>query len=107
MAGTKARTREKSAAVGRDSGASAKTAPSPAQRAYLMRGLSQPGGKLPLFDADGREVAHETIRVCIARGWAEPWFANPIKPDWIVAKLTDEGYRLLGAEPPARSSVPA
>lgn len=78
-----------------------KTTPSSAQRAYLARGLNQPGGKLPLFDAEGREVAHETIRACIARGWAEPWFANPIKPDWIVAKLTAEGYRQLGAEPPA------
>ena len=68
---------------------------------HLARGLNQPGGKLPLFDTDGREVAPETIRACIARGWAEPWFANPIKPDWIVAKLTAAGYRRLGVEPPA------
>lgn len=75
--------------------------PSPAQRAYLERGLDQPGGKLPLFDADGRETAHETIRVCLRRGWAEPWSANPIKPDWVVARLTAAGYRLLGRDPPS------
>lgn len=101
MAGTKPKTPRKPAVEGRKPGEAGKTAPSAAQRAYLARGLNQPGGKLPIFDAEGREVAHETIRVCIARGWAEPWFANPIKPDWIVAKLTAAGYRLLGAEPPA------
>lgn len=82
-------------------GRSRKPGPSSAQLAYLGRGLTQPGGKLPLFDAEGREISAETIRVCLARGWAEPWFANPIKPDWIVARLTTEGYRLFGAEPPA------
>lgn len=100
MAGTKAKSSGKAAAEGRSRPAGAKSTPTAAQRAYLTRGLSQPGGKLPLFDGDGREVAHETIRVCLDRGWAEPWFANPIKPDWVVAKLTPAGYRLLGAEPP-------
>lgn len=83
-----------------------KTAPTPAQRAWLERGLDQPGGKLPIFARDGRETPHETIRVCLARGWAEPWFANPIKPDWIVAKLTAEGWRLFGREPPGADPAP-
>jgi len=83
-------------------GADTQGAPSAAQLAYLGRGLTQPGGKLPLFDPDGREVPAETIRVCLERGWAEPWFANPIKPDWVVAKLTADGYRLFGVEPPLR-----
>ena len=78
--------------------------PSPAQRAYLERGLTQPGGKLPLFDAGGREIAHQTIRACLARGWAEPWFANPIKPDWVIAKLTDEGRRVIAAPPADRDA---
>ena len=96
MAGTKAKSAGKSA-VGRGSAAGgAAAAPSPAQKAYLARGLNQPGGKLPLFDEHGREVAHETIRVCIARGWAEPWFANPIKPDWVVARLTAAGRAVVG-----------
>lgn len=101
MAGTKARSGAKAGAATREKASASKAAPSPAQRAYLARGLSQPGGKLPLFDAEGREVAHETIRVCLARGWAEPWFANPIKPDWVVARLTAAGYRLFDVEPPA------
>src|ERR1700726_72373 len=74
--------------------------PSAAQRRYLERGLDQPGGKLPLFDRDGREVPKKTIEACIAHGWAEPWFANPIKPDWLVCKLTAAGYRALGVDPP-------
>ncbi|BBF91816.1 hypothetical protein [Blastochloris tepida] len=75
--------------------------PTEAQRRYLMRGLGQAGGKLPLFDADGREVPHKTIEACIAHGWAERWIANPVKPDWLVCRLTAAGYRVLGAEPPA------
>ncbi|SOB89209.1 hypothetical protein SAMN05421512_101117 [Stappia indica] len=66
-------------------------APSGVQAAWLARGLDQAGGKLPLFDADGRRVAEKTIRACIAAGWAEPWFSNPIKPDWLVCRLTEAG----------------
>ena len=69
--------------------------PSEAQRRWLARGVQQPGGKLPLFDGDGREVPHATIRSCIEAGWAEPWFANPIKPDWLVCKLTDAGRQVI------------
>lgn len=65
--------------------------PSAAQRTWLMRGLDQPGGKLPLFDSDGQQVSERTVRACIDKGWAEPWFSNPLKPDWIVCKLTDAG----------------
>lgn len=72
--------------------------PTPAQRRYLVRGLTQPGGKLPLFDEDGQEVDARTIRTCINAGWAEPWFANPLKPDWLVCRLTDEGRAILQTE---------
>jgi hypothetical protein len=65
--------------------------PNPAQRRYLVRGLHQPGGKLPLFDEVGRHVHPALIRACIAHGWAEPWFGNPMKPDWLVCKLTPKG----------------
>jgi hypothetical protein len=61
---------------------------------YLRRGLAQPGGKLPLFDLDGQEVNAALVRRCLGRGWAEPWFNNPLKPDWLVCKLTDAGRRL-------------
>jgi hypothetical protein len=78
------------------SGASpASRGPSPAQALWLARGLDQAGGKLPLFDAEGRRVAEKTIRACIAAGWAEPWFSNPIKPDWLVCRLTDAGRAAL------------
>ena len=36
-----------------------------------------------------------TIRACIDHGWAEPWFTNPLKPDWLVCKLTDAGRAAL------------
>lgn len=65
--------------------------PSTAQHAWLIAGLSQAGGKLPLFDFEGQRINKQTIRSCIEQGWAEPWFDNPIKPDWLVCKLTDLG----------------
>lgn len=69
--------------------------PSAAQRAYLARGLEEPGGKLPLFDRNGQRYSERTIRSCIAHGWAEPWFDNPIKPDWIVCRLTESGQAAI------------
>lgn len=65
--------------------------PSPVQRAWLRRGLEQPGGKLPLFDEFGQHMDPRTVESCIEHGWAEPWYANPLKPDWHVCKLTTLG----------------
>jgi hypothetical protein len=65
--------------------------PSEQDITYLRRGLNQAGGKLPLFDLDGQAFDADMIRRCIAMGWAEPWFRNPTKPDWLVCKLTSEG----------------
>jgi hypothetical protein len=65
--------------------------PTAAQRAWLVRGLDQPGGKLPLFDRDGQQISPRTVHTCIEHGWAEPWFSNPLKPDWLVCKLTPAG----------------
>jgi hypothetical protein len=70
--------------------------PSDLQRKWLMRGLGQPGGKLPLFDEDGQRVSKRTVDACLRQGWAEPWFANPMKPDWLVCKLTERGRKALG-----------
>ncbi|SHM16821.1 hypothetical protein [Roseibium suaedae] len=70
--------------------------PSEAQQRWLKMGLTQAGGKLPLFDENGREIPARTIRSCLEHGWAEPWFFNPIKPDWLVCKLTDKGRDVLG-----------
>jgi hypothetical protein len=72
---------------------SRKPTPSPAQRAWLKLGLDQPGGKLPLFDRQGQAIDPRTIQACVEQGWAEPWFKNPIKPDWLVCKLTEAGRK--------------
>ena len=64
------------------------------QLKWLRRGLDQPGGKLPLFDDLGQKVSTRTVQSCIERGWAEPWFNNPLKPGWIVCKLTEDGRRI-------------
>jgi len=73
--------------------------PTASQRAWLKRGLDEPGGKLPMFDAEGRQVDQRTVQSCIESGWAEPWIANPIKPDWQICRLTDKGRNLArGAE---------
>lgn len=69
--------------------------PSDAQRKWLSRGLEQAGGKLPLFDEFGQEINSQTVQSCIRNGWAEPWFSNPLKPDWLVCKLTDVGREIL------------
>ncbi|HJT05884.1 MAG TPA: hypothetical protein VJ747_03100 [Stellaceae bacterium] len=73
-----------------------KSAPSIVQRGWLRRGLDQPGGKLPLFDEYGQQVDARTIKSCIEQGWAEPWFSNPLKPDWLVCKLTPSGRAVAG-----------
>jgi hypothetical protein len=65
--------------------------PTPGQRRWLKRGLAQPGGKLPIFDENGQRFANSTIQSCVRLGWAEPWFENPLKSDWVVCKLTHLG----------------
>jgi hypothetical protein len=84
--------------------------PTSAQRKWLARGLSQPGGKLPLFDETGRRVSQRMVQTCIEHGWAEPWFANPLMPAWQVCRLTAAGRALFAArpkpEPIAQSAEP-
>jgi len=77
-----------------------KPTPSPVQRLWLACGLNQPGGKLPLFDADGQQIDPRTIQACIEQGWAEPWFNNPLKPDWLVCKLTAAGRQVVAGYRP-------
>jgi len=69
--------------------------PTAVQRRWLARGVAQPGGKLPLFDDDGQAVHPKTIKSCVREGWAEPWITNPIKPDWLVCRLTDAGRAVI------------
>lgn len=68
---------------------------SPAQLVWLRRGLDQPGGKLPLFDDAGQRVTAATVKSCVKAGWAEPWFNNPLKPDWEICRLTEAGRAML------------
>ncbi len=68
-----------------------------AQRRWLERGLEQPGGKLPLFDEHGQRYDPRMIRSAIEHGFVEPWFSNPIKPDWLVCRLTEKGRAALEA----------
>jgi hypothetical protein len=93
-------------------------APTPIQRAWLARGLDQPGGKLPLFNRNGQLVGARTVQSCIDRGWAERWFSNPLKPDWQVCRLTEKGraavqprdaqvFRLTRIAAPAPAAAPA
>jgi len=65
--------------------------PTAVQHRWLRRGLGQAGGKLPLFDRDGQRITDRTVQSCIRQGWAEPWFDNPLKPNWVVCKLTHLG----------------
>ena len=76
-------------------GESRQARPTAVQRNYLKRGLEQPGGKLPLFDDKGQRYSERTVRRCVEQGWAEPWFENPLKPDWLVCRLTEAGRSLL------------
>jgi hypothetical protein len=69
--------------------------PTENQLNWMRRGLSQPGGKLPLFDENGQKVSDRTVRSCLDHGWVEPWFANPVKPDWIICKLSETGRQLF------------
>ena len=78
-------------------GGAAAAHPTPMQRKWLRRGLDQAGGKLPLFDETGQKVSDRTVHACIEQGWAEPWFTNPLKPDWLVCKLTEEGRKILSS----------
>lgn len=70
---------------------------SESQQRWLSRGLDQAGGKLPLFDEEGQRYKEKTIRSCLDKGWAEPWFNNSIKPDWLVCRLTDQGRAALAS----------
>lgn len=72
--------------------------PTDAQAGWLRHGLNQPGGKLPLFDERGQRVKKPTVDACLKAGWAERWFDNPLKPDWLVCRLTEVGAAALSEE---------
>ena len=64
------------------------------QGAAEARLFAEEGAKVVLgdiLDEQGQQVSERTVRSCIRNGWAEPWTTNPIKPDWLICKLTDAG----------------
>jgi len=69
--------------------------PTSSQREWLKRGVDQAGGKLPLFDRQGQLYPERTIRSCVEHGWAQPWFNNPMKPDWLICRLTAAGRKII------------
>ncbi len=77
--------------------AKAKLRISATEQSYLRLGLNQPGGKLPLFDGNGGEISRRTIKACLEKGYAEKWFANPLKPEWLVCRLTNTGRAAVKA----------
>jgi hypothetical protein len=83
------------ARTGTDQEKPATPRPTTMQREWLKRGLKQAGGKLPLFDREGQLYSDRTIQACIDHGWAEPWFDNPLKPEWKVCKLTEAGRKVV------------
>ena len=84
-----------------------RTRPTVTQLAWLSRGLEQAGGKLPLFDHYGQRYDSRTIQSAIEQGWAEPWFKNPIKPDWLVCRLTKAGREVARAGKAVAEAVEA
>ena len=63
--------------------------------AWLQSGLGQKDGRLALFDGTGQRVSASIQRAAIAQSWAEGWFANPMRPDWMVCRLTPLGRQAL------------
>lgn len=83
--------KNRSATSGRKAPRGNPTIPSKAQLSWLRKGISAPGYKLPLFDRNGQGFPQRMIKACLEQGWAEPWFSNPLKPDWLVCRLTQQG----------------
>lgn len=52
---------------------------------------------MPLHDPFGQRFPDKVIESCLKAGWAEPWLRNPIKPDWLVCRLTEAGRRAVTA----------
>lgn len=65
--------------------------------AWLKTGLNNPDGRLALFDGTGQRIESHIQRAALSQGWAEGWFANPMRPDWMVCRLTPIGQRALAA----------
>lgn len=63
--------------------------------AWLYTGATNREGRLALFDDTGQRIDKTIQQIAISQGWAEGWFANPMRPDWMVCRLTPSGRRFL------------
>lgn len=63
--------------------------------AWLQTGAGNAEGRLALFDGTGQRVDPSIQRAALSQGLAEGWFANPMRPDWMVCRLTPAGKRAL------------
>jgi hypothetical protein len=64
-------------------------------REWLSGGLKRPESRLALFDQFGEPIDRALVRKAISSGYAEPWFANPMRPEWMVCRLTARGRAAL------------
>ncbi len=64
-------------------------------REWLRGGEAREDGRLALFDQFGEPIDKKVVKTAIASGFAEPWFANPMRPQWTVCRLTQKGYDFL------------
>jgi len=64
-------------------------------REWLRGGEAREDGRLALFDQFGEPIDKKVVKTAIASGLAEPWFANPMRPQWTVCRLTQKGHDFL------------
>ena len=64
-------------------------------REWLRGGQARDDGRLALFDQFGEPIDRKVVKTAIASGFAEPWFANPMRPQWTVCRLTAKGHEFL------------
>lgn len=70
--------------------------------AWLKTGAGNTEGRLALFDGMGQRIDSQIQRAALSWGWVEGWFANPMRPDWMVCRLTPAGKRALAESTRAR-----
>jgi len=62
---------------------------------WLRGGMTREDGRLALFDQFADPVEKSLIKTAVAAGYAEPWFASPMRPQWTVFRLTRNGRAYL------------
>jgi len=64
-------------------------------RNWLEAGSQRTDGRLAMFDQFGEPVSKGVIKTAIASGLAEPWFSSPMRPQWMVCRITQKGREAL------------